>query len=227
MSLGEPPVLVQPGRADAGWAALRRRLRGTGYAVGYFIASDAVRGGPAGHRLAGLTLARLLDVAPDRLALARDARRRPYAVLRDTGARLTAAGWPVDVNLSHTEDVLVVGVSLRGRIGVDVERADRPIATSAGMLARFCGPGERAVLATLPPSDRVEHTVRLWTCKEAVAKADGRGLALGLASLPVLRPSSAWTVHASRVPHLARPAGPGFWVATALLPVPVASEVPP
>ncbi len=65
------------------------------------------------------------------------------------------------------------------RLGIDAELlrgAPRPI-TSA------LSPSEIAVLEVLSGRGRSESFLRLWTAKEAVAKADGRGLALPLPQL--------------------------------------------
>jgi phosphopantetheinyl transferase len=65
------------------------------------------------------------------------------------------------------------------RVGIDAELlrgASRPV-TSA------LSPSEARVLESLSGRARSESFLRLWTAKEAVAKADGRGLALPLPEL--------------------------------------------
>jgi phosphopantetheinyl transferase len=65
------------------------------------------------------------------------------------------------------------------RVGIDAELlrgAFRPV-TSA------LSPSEARVLESLSGRARSESFLRLWTAKEAVAKADGRGLALPLPQL--------------------------------------------
>lgn len=67
------------------------------------------------------------------------------------------------------------------RLGIDAELlrvAPKPV-TSA------LSPSEVAALATLSGRDRTHNFLRLWTAKEAVAKADGRGLTLPLPLLDV------------------------------------------
>ncbi len=79
------------------------------------------------------------------------------------------------------------------RLGIDAELlrgAPRPI-TSA------LSPSEVAVLEALSGRGRSESFLRLWTAKEAVAKADGRGLALPLPQLdaaPVIGDGQATVV---------------------------------
>jgi phosphopantetheinyl transferase len=79
------------------------------------------------------------------------------------------------------------------RLGIDAELlrgAPRPV-TSA------LSPREAAALEGLSGRGRSESFLRLWTAKEAVAKADGRGLALPLHELdaaPVLGDGEATVV---------------------------------
>jgi len=81
----------------------------------------------------------------------------------------------IDISLSHTDETMVVGVTRRGRIGVDVERADRRLAHT-GSEAQACTPFERRHLDRGGDSVRNDTMVRLWTLKEAYSKALGQGL---------------------------------------------------
>ncbi|GAA2055058.1 hypothetical protein GCM10009839_74420 [Catenulispora yoronensis] len=81
----------------------------------------------------------------------------------------------IDISLSHTDDMLVVGVTRNGRIGVDVETADRPM-LGLGIEAQVCTPHELAMLETIAQARRNGAMVRLWTLKEAYSKAIGQGL---------------------------------------------------
>ncbi|GGU89520.1 hypothetical protein GCM10010260_24640 [Streptomyces filipinensis] len=81
----------------------------------------------------------------------------------------------IDISLSHTDETMVVGVTRRGRIGVDVERADRRLAHT-GSEAQACTPFEKRHLDRGTESVRNDTMVRLWTLKEAYSKALGQGL---------------------------------------------------
>lgn len=81
----------------------------------------------------------------------------------------------IDVSLSHTEDMMVVGITRRGRIGVDVERADRRLAHT-GSESQACTPYEKERLDAGGDAARNDTMVRLWTLKEAYSKALGQGL---------------------------------------------------
>jgi 4'-phosphopantetheinyl transferase len=99
-------------------------------------------------------------------------------LMRDRHGRPYLAGLSgVDVNLSHTADVLVVGLSVIGRIGVDVEHRDRNVHSTA-FVARACHDAEASSMGELPAALRDEQLIWLWTLKEAFAKARGDGLSL-------------------------------------------------
>ncbi|MDX3229749.1 4'-phosphopantetheinyl transferase family protein [Streptomyces sp. ME19-01-6] len=114
-------------------------------------------------------VAAVSDTTPEAVCLAYEPGGRPYA--RRVGADR------VEVGLSHTGELLVAGVSRRGRIGVDVEAAGRPM-PYADVGRRLCAPAERAALAGLVEPERERALLRLWTLKEAYTKALGRGMRL-------------------------------------------------
>jgi len=60
------------------------------------------------------------------------------------------------------------------------------------LVARFCTPSELEHLACLATDQAAHHemVLRLWTRKEAFAKAMGLGLALPFTSLDALRPDA-------------------------------------
>jgi 4'-phosphopantetheinyl transferase len=83
-------------------------------------------------------------------------------------------GVEVDFNVSHTHGVALCAVTGGLRVGVDVERiVRRP--RSERVAQRVLSPSELRDLQALPSAERPEGFLRLWTRKEAVAKADGRG----------------------------------------------------
>lgn len=109
--------------------------------------------------------AAVLGTAPDLVDLAYQPGGRPYVRGCDQ----------IDVSLSHTEDTMVVGITRRGRIGVDVERADRRLAHT-GSERQACTPYEKGLLDAGGEDARNDTMVRLWTLKEAYSKALGQGL---------------------------------------------------
>ncbi|MFC9931189.1 4'-phosphopantetheinyl transferase family protein [Streptomyces sp. NPDC127190] len=81
----------------------------------------------------------------------------------------------LDISLTHTADLIVVGLTRRGWIGVDCELSDRRM-TGLGTETQMCTPHELAELAKLPEDARNRALVRLWTLKEAYSKAIGQGM---------------------------------------------------
>ncbi|MEK8141862.1 4'-phosphopantetheinyl transferase superfamily protein [Streptomyces sp. M10(2022)] len=79
----------------------------------------------------------------------------------------------LDLSLSHTGEMLAVGLNRTGRIGVDVELADRFVRLDL-LEPRMLTPAEAQEIAELPESRRNAHALRLWTLKEAYSKALGQ-----------------------------------------------------
>ncbi|MFF7342128.1 4'-phosphopantetheinyl transferase family protein [Streptomyces sp. NPDC008163] len=113
------------------------------------------------------TAAAALRTGPAELDLAYRIGGRPYLRSLDQ----------IDVSLTHTEDMIAVGISRNGRIGVDVEPATRPMSYDL-LQGHVLTPGERAALEHLPEEERAARLLRLWTLKEAYTKALGQGLRL-------------------------------------------------
>lgn len=82
-------------------------------------------------------------------------------------------------NLSHAGPHLLLAFARGQALGIDLERRDRRLSIE-GIAGRFFAPREAQALAGLPPAQQREAFLRLWTRKEAVLKAIGRGLGFGL-----------------------------------------------
>jgi 4'-phosphopantetheinyl transferase len=80
------------------------------------------------------------------------------------------------VSLSHTRGCAACMVGRRHDVGIDVEACD--LAAPDDTPPAWLSADEQTVLARLAPVARADATVRLWTLKEALAKAVGRGLSL-------------------------------------------------
>ncbi|GGX91746.1 4'-phosphopantetheinyl transferase family protein [Streptomyces hiroshimensis] len=122
----------------------------------------------------------VLDADPGGLELARNPNGRPY--LRGCGQ--------LEVSLSHTGDILAVGLSHAGPIGVDVESSARPV-YGTGLAEESFTAYERAALGWLPEADRNTSMIRLWTLKEAYSKALGLGLRLPFTSFGFTIPAAS------------------------------------
>lgn len=100
-------------------------------------------------------------------------------IVRDEHGKPRLLGAALQFNLSHSGGRLLVGVSCEHPLGVDLEvaRRERPVLELA---RRWFAPAEAAALAALAEADRQAAFLRLWSCKEAVLKALGRGISFGL-----------------------------------------------
>jgi len=80
------------------------------------------------------------------------------------------------LNLSHTKGLVVVALTLDHDIGIDVESLNRK-ADALALAKRFFSADEHQMLAQSEPSRRMGDFLSLWTLKEAVVKANGKGVA--------------------------------------------------
>ncbi|WP_282202302.1 4'-phosphopantetheinyl transferase family protein [Kitasatospora fiedleri] len=150
---------------DSGGPALRRLL-GADWGRYRELTHPEVRARFAASRaMIKHVAARAVRVRPEAIELGYSLHGRPY--LRGCDQ--------VDISLSHTDDLLLIGLTTRGLIGVDAEAADRPL-VGTGAERLVCTPRESALLAALPEPERNPALVRLWTLKEAYSKAIGQGL---------------------------------------------------
>jgi 4'-phosphopantetheinyl transferase len=162
----------------------------------------------AGRATLRLLLGNALGIAPAAVVIRRGERGRP---------ELGESGTVRDFNVSHTRDVALFAIARDlpdgARIGADIERGDREV--RADKLARkFLTMREQAMLAQHDIDERRRLFLRYWTCKEAMSKATGDGLAAPFRRLDVeLDPSPRlrdgpspylaphWTLHDAGAPE--------------------------
>lgn len=133
----------------------------------------------AGRRSLLRLLAAYLDVDADELSLVQDAHGRP---------RLDPPhGAALDFNWSHSGDHALVAIARGIAPGIDVERR-RARPRALALARRFFDAAEAAALAALPEAARDEAFLSLWTAKEALLKAHGRGIGYGLQRLRLAAP---------------------------------------
>ncbi len=117
----------------------------------------------------------------------RDAHQRPYL------------GIEGDFNISHAGDKVVCAMSQYPRIGVDIEAIEE---ISFHDFRDHFTPIEKELLRL--SSEPIHTFYWIWTRKEALVKADGRGLTLALDQIEVSRSKvwhggKHWYLH--RLPH--------------------------
>lgn len=87
-------------------------------------------------------------------------------------------------NLSHADDLAVIALSKTHEVGVDIENLSRTVDHDA-LSNKYLSATEQREFARVPDVQRSRHFLKMWTCKEAVAKALGDGLQLPFAQIEV------------------------------------------
>ncbi len=135
----------------------------------------------------------VLGRAMTRLLCARVANRPPADVaisLGPQGKPCFEGSARLHFNVAHSGDWVVLAWSESGPVGVDVERVrQNPAMPSTGLAERVLAPEELAALESVPREKRPWTFARIWVRKEAVVKAEGSGIALGLNRFCVARPA--------------------------------------
>ncbi|MEW9625127.1 4'-phosphopantetheinyl transferase family protein [Rhodanobacter geophilus] len=153
-----PAKVAEPLHADEIHVWRLRRPRGAGRAP-----------------LLGL-LAAYLDIEPAAVRLVAGEHGRP--------ALDPAHGDTLDFNWSHSGEQALLAVARGIAPGIDLELR-RTRASALEIAQRFFTADEAAWLATLDEGARHTAFLELWTGREAVLKALGRGLAFGLDRLAI------------------------------------------
>src|SRR5262247_748196 len=118
-------------------------------------------------------LSRYATIHPKEWVFSANAYGRPEIV----NAQARYAG--LSFNISHTHSLIVLGVTKRRALGVDVENF-RAREVSLDIADRFFAPQEVAALAATPPRRQQYRFFEYWTFKESYIKARGMGLSLPL-----------------------------------------------
>lgn len=85
----------------------------------------------------------------------------------------------IQFNLSHSGDRVLVAVAKNRAVGVDVEEI-RPLDDAEAIARNYFSPAEVEAWLRLAQDERPQAFFRCWTRKEALMKAMGRGLSIGL-----------------------------------------------
>ena len=83
----------------------------------------------------------------------------------------------LEFNLAHSGGMILIAMSRAGTVGIDVEDPAREVEALEIARTNF-HPDEVAWIESREAEERRAAFYRVWTRKEAVAKADGRGLML-------------------------------------------------
>ena len=80
-------------------------------------------------------------------------------------------------SMAKSEDRVLIGISASSHIGVDLEPSQRRARDAMGVAQRYFSPAEASSLSVLDPDQLDRAFLRVWSCKEAVVKASGMGIA--------------------------------------------------
>lgn len=121
-------------------------------------------------------LGRYLNISPQDLSFTYGSKGKPDLE--------RARAFPIQFNLSHSQEHALFGFSRQHSIGVDLEY-QRPMPDALKIARRFFSPNEFQMLAKSSPETQAQLFFQLWTAKEAYLKAIGTGLADSLASVEI------------------------------------------
>jgi 4'-phosphopantetheinyl transferase len=169
MTLREGDVHVWRVRLDVPRASLEAHARSLGpdeeaRALRFRFDEDRSRFVVA-HGALRVILGMYLGIDPESVGITRGAGNKP---------ELSNAAHQLQFNLAHAAGVALVAVTRGRAVGVDVEHIT-PIETDV-VAARFFSKRERRELSSLPIEEREREFFRIWTLREAYAKATGGGL---------------------------------------------------
>lgn len=127
------------------------------------------------HGLLRLLLGKYLQIAPEAVRFIFNEYKKP-ALANEHASTLR-------FNLSHSGDYVVFALANNIDLGIDIERIqDQP---KMEVAERFFCREETSALRALPPAEQTQCFYRLWAKKEAIIKANGKGLAALLTSFSV------------------------------------------
>jgi 4'-phosphopantetheinyl transferase len=118
-------------------------------------------------------LSRYSKVSPEAWNFRRNAYGRPEIINEESCASA------LSFNLSHTDGLILLGVTRTQSLGVDAENLNRKNAP-LDIADQFFSPWETEALYAISESIRTERFFHYWTLKESYVKARGQGLSIPL-----------------------------------------------
>jgi 4'-phosphopantetheinyl transferase len=92
---------------------------------------------------------------------------------------------PIQLNVTHSQDMALYAFTVQGDIGIDLERITGEVKDYQQIAQRFFSAAEVQALLAVPMEQRQEAFLNCWTRKEAYVKARGLGLSLVLSEFDV------------------------------------------
>jgi 4'-phosphopantetheinyl transferase len=111
-------------------------------------------------------LSRYLARSPEEIQISTSADGKPYLPEGD-----------IQFNISHSNDLMICGVTSEARIGVDIQLV-YPIENIERIIPKILTPSEIELLDRITLDERIDLFYTIWTAKEAFLKAIGSGFQL-------------------------------------------------
>jgi 4'-phosphopantetheinyl transferase len=91
----------------------------------------------------------------------------------------------ISFNIAHSHGTILIALRRQGAVGVDVEHINRATEIMDIAQSSFTAEETARLAGCAEEEERRQAFYRCWTQKEAVVKADGRGLAMPLSAFEV------------------------------------------
>jgi len=127
----------------------------------------------ASHGMLRNRLAAYCETRPEALTFGVGSHGKPF---------LLEPSIPIQFNLSHSGTRAVLVVTPNVRCGIDIEKVRSEVSDQAIAERFFCA-RENEWLRSLPPDQKIRGFFRLWSVKESILKADGKGMSIPLADV--------------------------------------------
>jgi 4'-phosphopantetheinyl transferase len=101
---------------------------------------------------------------------------RDLVIVEGEHGKPELAGRVIEFNASHSGDLVALAFARETAVGIDVERR-RALHDPLAIARRFFSEGELAFISAASDIDAAFFTV--WTAKEAIVKASGKGIGAG------------------------------------------------
>jgi len=122
-------------------------------------------------------LALATGIRADKIEIEVSATGKPFLA-----GQMLASG--IQFNVSHTDGLALIAITRGQAVGIDIEALRRSI-QHVRLAENYFSSKEKNVIAALPSEQVPASFFACWTRKEAVLKAIGTGIALGLDSFDV------------------------------------------
>lgn len=133
------------------------------------ISEEHRRRSMAAHAMLRVILSRYCGASPDQLAIRRTPDGKP--VLSDYPS--------IQFNLTHSHGRALIAIGRDQKVGVDLEQVRREVDV-VRLAKRFLSERDLTSIEHGDPAQRHERFLKAWVAREAVFKADGRGMTFPL-----------------------------------------------